>query len=357
MNEEELTTDYICGVPYGAVPFATLLSLELNIPMIMPRSEKKNHGTANKIPGFNDSMINKNIIIIEDVVTTGGSVDELITSLIEYGFNVIAVFSFVNRASKEYFDTTYKSFNKQIRMLIPYNYLITLDEIKEFHGKMSYKKTFKQFVENNGNLCVAADMNDKNKIINLIDDIGSSIAVLKLHYDTIIDFNDDFINLLLNLKKKYNFLIWEDRKFADIGSIVDKQIKNDHFSKWVDIFSIHKTVSPSICDENNQFKYIFINDMSNGHDMCPNIGLKEYYFSSPNIVGAVTQSNEENINIVTPGISLTCDNDKFDQKYTKISDHKNCLLFVIGRAIYNSDDISKTLGLIRRKIALLKIEK
>ena len=38
------------------------------------------------------------------------------------------------------------------------------------------------------------------------------------------DFNDDFIKTLLDLKKRYNCLIWEDRKFSDIGYITEQQL-------------------------------------------------------------------------------------------------------------------------------------
>ena len=44
--------DLLCGVPYAALPFATAMSIQQEIPLILRRKEKKDYGTKRMIEGF-----------------------------------------------------------------------------------------------------------------------------------------------------------------------------------------------------------------------------------------------------------------------------------------------------------------
>lgn len=64
----------ICGVPLGGLPLACYISTTYNIPMIMVRKSLKNYGTQKLIEGEYNS--HNDCIIIEDVITTGSSLEE-----------------------------------------------------------------------------------------------------------------------------------------------------------------------------------------------------------------------------------------------------------------------------------------
>ncbi len=64
--------DKIAGIALGAVPIAVALSLELGIPFLVVRKNKKGHGTDVQIEG--ELKEGDRVIVVEDVVTTGGSV-------------------------------------------------------------------------------------------------------------------------------------------------------------------------------------------------------------------------------------------------------------------------------------------
>jgi uridine monophosphate synthetase len=69
----------LCGVPYGALPFSCCVSTEFEIPQVIVRKEAKTYGTKKLIEGV--WAEGDELIIVEDIVTTGSSVVELIAKL------------------------------------------------------------------------------------------------------------------------------------------------------------------------------------------------------------------------------------------------------------------------------------
>lgn len=76
------------------------------------------------------------------------------------------------------------------------------------------------------NLCVSADVTTTNELLALAEDVGDHICVLKTHADIISDFNDKTIRGLNEISRRKQFIIFEDRKFGDIGSMfLPKQLE------------------------------------------------------------------------------------------------------------------------------------
>ena len=89
--------DLIAGMELGAVPLIVALSLETDIPYVIIRKEKREHGTSKQIEG--EDVKGKRVIIIEDVTTSGGSVVKSIQILRENKAIVDEVVVVVDRES------------------------------------------------------------------------------------------------------------------------------------------------------------------------------------------------------------------------------------------------------------------
>ena len=89
--------DIIAGMELGAVPLAVAVSLEVGKPFVIIRKEKKEHGTGKLIEGLDVSQ--KRVLLVEDVVTTGGSVVKAVKCLRENKAMVDRVVTVVDRLS------------------------------------------------------------------------------------------------------------------------------------------------------------------------------------------------------------------------------------------------------------------
>lgn len=91
---KKLSFQRIAGIPYGALPTATGLSLMLHHPLIFPRKEVKAHGTRRLIEGHYQP--GEKAVIIDDILISGKSAIEGAAKLESCGLEVEDIVVFIN---------------------------------------------------------------------------------------------------------------------------------------------------------------------------------------------------------------------------------------------------------------------
>ena len=92
---DEMDYDLIAGIPYAGIPIAVAASLASGKPMIYPRKEVKDYGTAKAIEG--EFQPGQKVVVIDDIITDGASKIEAIKPLEEAGLVVKDVLIVLDR--------------------------------------------------------------------------------------------------------------------------------------------------------------------------------------------------------------------------------------------------------------------
>ena len=88
-------TQRVAGPELGAVPLATAVALETGLPSVLVRGAAKSYGTERRFEGILHP--GENVVLIEDVVTTGGQAIDSAQALRDSGANVVLVLVVVDR--------------------------------------------------------------------------------------------------------------------------------------------------------------------------------------------------------------------------------------------------------------------
>ncbi|MFY9308024.1 MAG: orotate phosphoribosyltransferase [Bacteroidia bacterium] len=93
--EEFGRPDIIAGVATGGIAQGALVAQELGLPFVYVRSEAKKHGMTNMIEGVVEK--GQSVVVIEDLISTGGSSLKAVEALREAGCDVkgmVAIFTY-----------------------------------------------------------------------------------------------------------------------------------------------------------------------------------------------------------------------------------------------------------------------
>ena len=360
----------VSGVEFGGIPFANYISQKTNLPQVHIRSAVKSYGTQNLIEGYYSKDENNldNLLLVEDVITTGNSVYEKIKQ-VGNKLNITKILVLMDR-------------RKDIVELItlfgyPLYSLFSLNDINEFIEKQLKKTEIEYFhnpnsnyvynlaIEKKSNIILACDLEKCDDIIKLINLVGNNILGIKLHINIIQDFTHHFIEQLKSLKKLYNLIIIEDGKFADIGSIVIKQLNGFYkINEWADFITAHSITGKGIIESINQeypnLGVILISELSSKNNLITqtqDYTKKTIEMTKDNeiknkVAGFISQEetfkyiNKFETLTFSPGINLSNSSDNLDQTYKNplklFNSNKTTprigMFWIVGRGIYKNNN-------------------
>jgi len=370
--------DLICGVPYAALPMATAMSLESYIPLIIKRKEAKEYGTKKLIEGIFKK--GQNCLLVEDVITSGKSLLETIPEIENEGISVSDIVVVLDREqggkqlleSKGYRVHTLFTISEIVKLLKEENHL-TDDEVERINDflagnvvkfeekkRLSYeqkleitehsagKKLLEITVEKKSNLIASADVITTKELLDFAEKVGPHIIALKMHIDIISDFDPDSTILpLKDIAAKYNFLLMEDRKFADIGNTQELQFTHGIYkiSNWADLVTSQVIGGYESLDCFLDVGVIAILSMSSKGTLTDQNYFEEAQkiaLSHPNIIGGVSQKPvSEELLLFTPGVNLEDKGDGKGQQYNTpehIFRNLKTDFMIVGRGIYKSEN-------------------
>ncbi|XP_037345395.2 uridine 5'-monophosphate synthase [Pungitius pungitius] len=296
VQDEGLQFDSLCGVPYTALPLATIICSRHELPMLIRRKEAKDYGTKRMVEG--SFRQGDTCLIIEDTVTSGRSILETAEVLHKEGLKVTDAVVLMDReqgavemlASRGIRLHPLVSMFKLLEVLQAAERIDakTCQSVKTFildnntfsrkddngngfpatkmpcverSAELSYADRAKlpnvhplasrllaAMEEKRSNLCLSADVTSGEELLRLADSLGPAICVLKTHVDILEDYTAALGQKLQALAEKHNFLVFEDRKFADIGNTVKHQYEGGLYriSSWSHIVNAHAVPGPGV---------------------------------------------------------------------------------------------------------------
>lgn len=125
--------DLLVGVPYAAIPLATIISYKYNRPMVFVRKEQKSYGKKKRIEG--SFRVGQTAVLIDDVISDGKSKEETLSILKAEKLSVNDILVLLDRRH----NPTTMLENKGCKLTSIYNMSEVIDILVK-HGCISFSE-------------------------------------------------------------------------------------------------------------------------------------------------------------------------------------------------------------------------
>jgi len=222
------------------------------------------------------------------------------------------------------------------------------------------KKLLQLIADKESNLCLSADFGRSAELLQFAERLGDEICVLKTHIDILSDFTPAVTEKLLALSEKHHFLLFEDRKFADIGHTVQHQYGNGIYriADWAAITNAHLVPGPGIIEGLQKVGLAKGNGLLLLAEMSSQGSLTDSNWANTAVtfanrypefvMGFISQhrlSDNPGLIHMTPGVQFAASGDDLGQQYVtpeQAIQQRGSDVIIVGRGIYQAIDPLKT---------------
>ena len=391
---KDMEFDVLTGIPYTALPIASLVASKLQKPLVYMRKEEKAYGTGNNVIGKFEK--GAKCLVIDDLITTGASKIETAEKYKKEGIVIKDFVVVIDRSlngTEELAKDGYKLHSlitlDDIVQLLKDKNLITDEKVIEVEGftaslnkpkieKAKYvnpltQKLLNKMKEKKSNLVLSLDVTTQKEFFEMLDKVGGEIVMLKTHVDIIDDYDENFIPKLQEYAKRQNFLIFEDRKFADIGNTVRHQFRNGVYkiADWAEYITVHMVAGEMILKGlfegiEGHGGFVLARMSSKGNLLNETYTRKCFEAAKKNpqwVAGFIGHGNSvEDIRrfkakfpgselLMMPGVKKEAGSDAMGQQYITIEDAigggADCI--IVGRGILQAEDSFEEAKLYRER--------
>lgn len=130
IQENFFTAEAIAGVATAGIPQGVLVAQDMNLPFVYVRPKPKDHGMENLIEG--KVVKNQKVVVVEDLISTGGSSLKAVQALRDAGLKVIGMVSIFTYgfdvASKNFYESdvslvSLSDYGHLLRVAVEKNYV------------------------------------------------------------------------------------------------------------------------------------------------------------------------------------------------------------------------------------------
>ena len=213
-------------------------------------------------------------------------------------------------------------------------------------------------------VCLAADRTTMAGLFDLLDSVAPHVAALKTHVDLVDDWSPEAWDRFCKAAHEADLLIFEDRKFADIGKISRAQMSGIYdVRSWSDLVTAHLISGPDVVDGlqagwkdvNREGGVLLLAQMSSRGNLlnpdytrevvrkgCAHEGVVGFIGngSRPEELSALRNAVGEAKMIWTPGVNLAVGDGEMGQRYGDPTEAvlagSDCV--IVGSGIHASTD-------------------